>query len=302
MVKQHQRYSLQFTVQKGEEGLLREFLLEHKSLSRKRLSKIKHSGELLVNGRSVTVRAELKEGDLVTVIFPIEESSPFIKPEPISLDIIYEDEDILLVNKPANQCVHPSSTQQSATLANGVLYYWQQKGWIRAFHAVTRLDKDTTGLTLIAQNAFAHQQLAIQQRAGHIQRRYYALVHGSVKLDQGVIEAPIGRKEGSIIEREVRENGQFARTYYQVKKRFTNYTWLELKLDTGRTHQIRVHLSHLGHPLLGDSLYGGDRTFIPRQALHAFLLSFQHPKTRKKLTFQAPLPKDMYRLVQVNSY
>lgn len=291
------QYTLEFVVEKEEEGLLREFLLEQKGLSRKSLSKIKQKGRLLVNGRDVTVRAMLQEGDKVTVIFPEEEMSSYLKPEPMPLDIIYEDEEILLINKPAHVCVHPTSSHKEGTLANGVIHYWQKKGWTRTFHAVSRLDMDTSGLILIAQNRFSHHQLAKQQRARQIERRYYALVEGVVADEEGVIEAPIGRKAGSIIEREVRSDGQYAKTLFWVRRRYTNYTWLELQLVTGRTHQIRVHLKHIGHPLLGDQLYGGSQTLITRQALHAYALRFKHPRTARPLSFQAPLPEDMNRLL-----
>lgn len=291
------RYTLEFVVGKEEEGLLREFLLVHKGLSRKSLTKIKKKGRLLVNGLDVTVRAMLHEGDRVTVIFPEEQASCYLKPEPIPLDIIYEDEEVLIINKPAHICVHPTSSHREGTLANGVLHYWQEKGWTRTFHAVSRLDMNTSGLILIAQNRFSHHQLAKQQRARLIERRYYALVEGVVKEDQGVIEAPIGRKAGSIIEREVRADGQYAKTLFWVRQRYPDYTWLDIKLVTGRTHQIRVHLKHIGHPLLGDELYGGSLRLISRQALHAYYLGFQHPKTARPLSFQAPLPEDMSKLL-----
>lgn len=299
-MKQEVTYSLEYLVEKEEEGLLREYLLEHKRLSRRSLSTVKHAGDLLINGKSVTVRAEVKEGDQVTVIFPEEESSFYLKPEPLPLDILDEDEDILVINKAPHLCVHPTFTHREGTLANGVMYYWQKKGWKRTFHAVNRLDKNTSGIILLAQNRFSHQQLSLQQKAHQIKRRYYALVHGLVANDQGVIEAPIGRKEDSIIEREVRADGQYAQTTYWVKERYVDYTWIELELETGRTHQIRVHLSQIGHPLLGDTLYGGKTQHIPRQALHAYYTSFKHPKTGEELRYQAPIPKDIRVLLGRN--
>jgi 23S rRNA pseudouridine1911/1915/1917 synthase len=288
--KQH---TLNYSVKKDEEGLLREFLLQHKSISRKSLSKIKFGGVLQVNGQEVTVRANVKCGDRVEVVFPMEEGSPYLVPENIPLDILYEDDHILVINKPAHLCVHPTFSQKSGTLANGVMYHWQKKGWQRTFHAVNRLDKDTSGLVLLAQSRFSHQQLSIQQKNKQLERRYYAWVHGRVEQEEGIIEAPIGRKSDSIITREVRSDGQYARTYYRVMKRFPTYTWVELKLETGRTHQIRVHLSYMGHPLLGDDMYGGERHLISRQALHAYYTCFKHPHTGKMITFQASLPQDL---------
>lgn len=288
---------MDFVVRKEEEGLLREFLINHQLISRRSLSKIKHGGKLMVNKQEVTVRTTVYEGDFVEVVFPVEEGSPYLIPENIPLEMIYEDDQIMIINKPALMCVHPTFSQRDGTLANGVMYYWQQKGWQRTFHAVNRLDKDTSGLVLLAQNRYSHQQLSIQQKKHQLERKYYAWVEGVVKEDEGVIEAPIGRNPNSIITREVRADGQFAKTRYRVIKRFSTYTWLEVKLETGRTHQIRVHLSHLGHPLLGDDLYGGKRQIISRQALHAYYTSFRHPQTDKIMTFQAPLPQDLEALL-----
>jgi 23S rRNA pseudouridine1911/1915/1917 synthase len=271
-------------------------LTGHQSISRKSLSKIKHGGSLMVNKEEVTVRTTVNEGDFVEVVFPVEVGSPFLIPENIPLDILYEDEQIMIINKPAHLCVHPTFSQKSGTLANGVMYYWQTKGWQRTFHAVNRLDKDTSGIVLLAQNRYSHQQMSIQQKKQQLERRYYAWVEGVVKDEAGVIDAPIGRNPNSIITREVREDGQSAKTYYKVMKRFPTYTWLEVKLETGRTHQIRVHLSHLGHPLLGDDLYGGGRQIISRQALHAYYTSFRHPQTDEVVSFQAPLPNDLEEL------
>lgn len=296
--EKEQTHRLVFQVAQGEEGLLREFLLEHKQISRKSLSQIKHGGDLMLNGAHVTVRAKVDVGDTVEVIFPPEQGSSYLQPEELELDIVYEDEFILLLNKPAGLCVHPTFSITEGTLANGVVYYWQQKGLQRTFHAVNRLDKDTSGLVLVAQNRYSHQQLSIQQKAGKLKRKYYALVHGQVAQDRGTIRAPIARDPDSIITRHVSEEGQQAVTHYQVMKRFEEYTWLEIELETGRTHQIRVHFSHLGHPLLGDDLYGGGLELIQRQALHAFYTSFTHPGTKEEISFSASLPKDVQALIR----
>lgn len=295
MEKQHR---LLFQVEQTEEGLLREFLLEHKQLSRKSLSQIKHSGELKLNGKNVTVRAHVHAGDRVEVIFPLEQESPYLKPEPLPLDILFEDDYLLVLNKPAHVCVHPTFSITSGTLANGVLYHWQQKGLQRTFHPVNRIDKDTSGIVLVAQNRYSHQQLAMQQRNGVLKRKYYAWVHGQVTLDSGTLDFPIARDPDSIITRQVSEEGQRAFTHYKVVKRYLNYSWLEVELETGRTHQIRVHFSHIGHPLLGDDLYGGKRDIMARQALHAYFTELQHPATGQVVTFRAPLPQDVQPLLQ----
>lgn len=257
-----------------QEGLLREFLLEHQLLSRKSLSQIKNNGDLKLNGQSVTVRAAVKEGDQVEVIYPVEQGSAYLHPEPIPLEILFEDEYIMLINKPPGMCVHPTFSNQSGTLANGVLFYWKQKGLQQMFHPVNRIDKDTSGIVLIAQNKYSHQQMSIEQKKGALERKYYTCVHGIIQQDTGTINTPIGRSPDSIITRKVREDGQEAITHFKVLRRYADYTWLEIELETGRTHQIRVHFSSIGHPLLGDDLYGGRRDKIQRQALHAYYTSF----------------------------
>lgn len=287
---------LTYLVQEHEEGLLRDFLHLHKQISRKSVSQIKHGGFLRVNGENATVRYLLKSGDKVEIGYPEEQSSPYVLPEKIPLDIIYEDEDILLVNKRAGECVHPTFTQTSGTLANGVMYHYQQKGIKQAFHPVNRLDKDTSGLVLIAQHKFSHQQLFLQQQNKQLERYYYAWVAGSVEPDFDFIEEPIDRVPDSIIKRAVLSGGKYAKTNYEVLQRYKDYTWLRVKLETGRTHQIRVHFSHIGHPLLGDDLYGGKRELISRQALHAYGTLFFHPRTGKELSFEAPLPEDLQQL------
>jgi 23S rRNA pseudouridine1911/1915/1917 synthase len=291
------QHRLEYKVEKEEEGLLRDYLLTHKQLSRKSLSSIKHAGDLRLNGSHVTVRASIKAGDIVEIVFPVEIESSSLVPEKMPLHIIYEDEDVLLIDKQAGICVHPTFSEKSGTLANGVMYYWKEKGLQRTFHAVNRLDRDTSGIVLLAQQRFSHQQLSRQQKNKQVERKYYAWVHGLIEEDQGVIEAPIGRSPDSIISREVREDGQYAKTNFQVMKRYNDYTWLEVKLETGRTHQIRVHLSYIGHPLLGDDLYGGSREKVSRQALHAFYTRFYHPQTGQEVSFNTPIPKDLELLI-----
>jgi 23S rRNA pseudouridine1911/1915/1917 synthase len=291
------RHIVQYRISEEEQGLLlREYLLKHRRISRKSLSAIKHAGDIRINGERVTVRAVVKDGDLIEVTFPREEESPYLVPQKLPLDILFEDEDILLINKQAGVCVHPTFSQKSGTLANGVMYHWKEQGKQRTFHAVNRIDKDTSGIVLLAQHRLSHQQLSIQQKSNQLERRYYALVHGVIQQDSGVIEAPIGRNPHSIIEREVRDDGQYAKTTFRVCKRYSDYTWVEVKLETGRTHQIRVHFGHIGHPLLGDTLYGGRPERIARQALHAYFTKFIHPTKGEEVIFSAPVPEDLLKL------
>lgn len=281
-----------------QDELLRDFLRKEKKLSRQVITDIKQYGQLLVNKENVTVRKVLKEGDEVTVVFPPEKRSEGLQPKEISLQIVYEDEHLLIINKQANLPTIPSIYHPDWSLANGVLYYYDQKQIPCTFHAVNRLDRDTSGLLIVAKHRYAHDLLAKQQKQGKINRTYLAIVHGHLKSEQGSIDAPIGRKEDSIIERVVREDGQEAKTNYKVVKRLEAKTVVQLSLETGRTHQIRVHMAYIGHPLLGDDLYGGKKTKINRQALHSCQLQFFHPFLDREMTFIAEIPIDMENLLK----
>lgn len=277
--------------------LLRDFLREEKQLSRQSLTEIKRSGSLLVNGDPVTVRALLKEGDVVKVIFPPETRGQGLISIDFPLDIVYEDEHLLVINKPANLPTIPSIYHPDRSLANAVLFHYDKNNIPCTFHAVNRLDRDTSGLLIVAKHRYAHDLLTKEQKAGKVKRTYIAIVHGQLEELSGVINAPIGRKEESIIEREVRSDGQQAITNFKVIKRLEEDTVIELCLETGRTHQIRVHLAYLGHPLLGDDLYGGQLKKIDRQALHSFQLQFFHPLLEKEMNFSIEPPPDMSHIM-----
>ncbi|MBU8906902.1 RluA family pseudouridine synthase [Desertibacillus haloalkaliphilus] len=278
--------------------LLREYLRTEQELSKKALAEIKFSGgALYVNGKEATVRKLLVTGDQITVIFPPEQRSETMVATRIPLDIIYEDDHFLLINKQANLTTIPSREQPHYSLANGVLQYYNNIGVTSTFHAVNRLDKDTSGLVMIAKHRYAHDLLSRQRKKQMLSRRYLAVVHGQVRDEIGTINDPIGRKDNSIIEREVRSDGQPAITHYSVIRRLQVATVVRVKLETGRTHQIRVHFSSIGHPLCGDDLYGGGREQIRRQALHSHQLTFYHPFQEETLTFTAPLPADLEALL-----
>ncbi|MGG3870613.1 RluA family pseudouridine synthase [Brevibacillus laterosporus] len=276
---------------------LREVLQKDYEISRKLLIRAKFSGEIQINGELAFVTRIVEAGDIIT-IWMDEEESENLEPEAMDLQIRYEDEDVLVLAKPPGIVVHPTGMHVTGTLANGVIHYWQQKGERRKFRPVSRLDKDTTGLIIIAKNQWAHDRFSRMQKNRSLKRRYQALVHGRVTPQSGVIDAPIGRKEESIIEREVCPDGQQAVTHYQVLKSTDDLSHIQLQLETGRTHQIRVHMSYLGYPLLGDDLYGGRRELIGRQALHAFELRFQHPRTGEEICLTEPLPEDMQKIVE----
>lgn len=295
-------FTLQFVITQTQgQQTLRDFLLEH-HISRTALTDIKyHGGFLYVNGKEENVRYLLNTGDTVTVQFPPEALNQHIKPEPISLTIVYEDDALLVVEKPAGMSTIPSREHPNGTLANAVMYHYIQSGHHAAIHFVTRLDYDTSGLVLIAKHRHIHHLLSLAQQENAITKEYLAFIPGSITPPQGRIDEPIGRVNESIIQREVRPDGQPATTLYGTEQILTfeddSYSILRLQLITGRTHQIRVHLQYLGHPLLGDSLYGGDCTRIQRQALHCARLQFAHPITGEPLQFDSALPKDMVQLL-----
>ncbi|MFC4620140.1 RluA family pseudouridine synthase [Camelliibacillus cellulosilyticus] len=289
-------YIIRRTIDHCHEGLrLRDYLHRILHLSRRTVKGIKFDGgALLVNGRPQSVRYFLRADDELTVVFPPERQGFGLYAEPMDLDIVYEDDALLVVHKPAGLVTVPSFQHRVRTLASGVLYYLKEKGLASTVHPVTRLDRDTSGLVLFAKHGFIHERLA---QAGDLQRRYIAVAHGHLLRTSGIIDLPIGRKEGSIIERAVRGDGKRALTRFRVFAKGSDWSAAVIRLETGRTHQIRVHFAHIGHPLLGDDLYGGPMTRIRRQALHSYRLTLRHPLTEEVLTFRAPLPEDMRRLL-----
>lgn len=287
----------QLTYTAESQSLLREALGEW-GISKRTLASVKYGGgQILVNGAEVTVRHPLEKGDVVTVIFPNEEHGKGLLAEDGDLNIVYEDDALLIVEKPPLQNTIPSREHPFGSLANIVAKHFNDNGIPSTLHITTRLDRDTSGLVCIAKNRHIHHMISMQQQEKKMKRRYEALVHGLVEKDEFTITAPIGRKNTSIIEREVREDGQFAETEVRVIKRLPDYSHISLQLNTGRTHQIRVHLAHIGHPLVGDDLYGGKRERLDRQALHCTELELIHPVSGEKLFFSSSLNEDMQALV-----
>jgi 23S rRNA pseudouridine1911/1915/1917 synthase len=292
-------FELQWIVSEHDEGLMIKEFLKEKEISRIALTDIKFKGgKILVNNIEVNVRYVLKADDIVKVIFPPENPSEGVIGENIKLEILFEDPYILVVNKPAGMSTIPSREHPNGSLANALLGYYEEIGIRATSHIVTRLDRDTSGIVLIAKHRHVHHLFSKQQQNGHVKRTYEAFAEGSLKLEMGSIEEPIGRKTESIIEREVRNDGQYACTHYKVLKRYKEFTHVELQLETGRTHQIRVHMSFIDHPLLGDDLYGGNLKLIERQALHCKKVHFIHPFNGKEMTFTASLPLDMDEIIK----
>lgn len=298
-------FTLQFTASQSDQNtLLRDFLAQN-NISRTALTDIKyHGGRIAVNGEEVTVRHILQENDSITVQFPPEAANPHMQPEAIPLAIIYEDDYLLAVEKPAGMSTIPSREHPDGTLANAILHHYRQIGHTGAVHFVTRLDYDTSGLVLVAKHRHIHHLLSLAQEKNRITKEYLAIINGTLKTQNGRIDQPIARINGSIIKREVRPDGQMASTLYHTEHILPmgaeHCSLLRLQLLTGRTHQIRVHMAWLGHPLLGDSLYGGDCTHIQRQALHCARLAFAHPITGALLQFESPLPEDMQHILHLH--
>lgn len=277
---------------------IKDYLYYDAGYSRRMLKVLKFGGgSILLNGTAAQVREKLVEGDELEIIFPEEERGDRFRPDKLPLDIVFEDDHVLVINKPAGIPTIPSYQHPYGTIANRVLAHYDAQGLSYTFHVVTRLDRGTSGLLLIAKHRFSHSLLSKSQKEGEVRRTYQALVHGRMEKKTGTIDAPIGRKPGSIIERQVTEEGQKAITHYQVMNEKEEYCLVEVKLETGRTHQIRVHFSFIGHPLLGDTLYGGCERGITRQALHSSTLSFIHPFSRQRLTYSAALPGDFSTLI-----
>ena len=249
---------------------------------------------VMVNGITVKANYKVKAGDQVTIAVP-EPIVLELTPENIPLEIVYEDEDVAVVNKPQGMVVHPSAGHPNGTLVNALLFHMQDLSSINDVirpGIVHRIDKDTSGLLMIAKNDFAHESLAKQLKEKTSLRKYVALVHGVIPHEKGVIDAPIGRSKTDRKMQAVIEEGKPAVTHFQVLERFADFTLVELQLETGRTHQIRVHMKYIGYPLAGDPVYGPKKTLPGKgQFLHAQVLGFEHPRTGEFLTFTAPLPE-----------
>lgn len=295
------RFDYQY--QSCETKLLRSFLKEQ-GISKGLLAKVKfQGGQILVNGQERTVRHQLTAGDQVSFVIPDEKEHETMVATSGAVDIVYEDEHVLVVNKPAGIASIPAQYHPQNTLANRVKAYYQAQGYAdQVIHIVTRLDRDTSGLMVFAKHGFAHAKLDKQLRAHQFLKKYQALVGGNVaKLaHHELIDQPISRERTSLMRREVNPDGQLAQTEYWLEYRneIEKLALVDIRLHTGRTHQIRVHFSHLGCPLLGDQMYGGDTTKIARQALHCYELAFTHPFTGEPLHFTKAPPEDMSELIK----
>ncbi|MEN3004939.1 RluA family pseudouridine synthase [Dehalobacterium formicoaceticum] len=278
--------------------LLRNILYEKLLLSHSLVVRLKQENRIKVNGVPARTNQPINPGDVITIDVEFTEENTII-PEPIPLEIIYEDQDFLVVHKPAGLSTHPSRKNGTGTLANAVAYYWRNRGQNTIFRPINRLDRDTSGLVLIGNNQFAHQAIFNPKKSPIFERHYLALVEGVLTEDQDCIDLPIAHPDINLRRRIVHPEGRKAVTHYRVLTRFPQHTLLALKLETGRTHQIRVHLSFLGHPLCGDLLYGSPSPLIDRQALHAYLLRFIHPRSGGEIRLELPLAADIKRAIDL---
>lgn len=257
----------------------------------------KYDDGIHLNGSHIRVVDNVKTGDELKITIR-DSASENIIPVNMPIEIVYEDEDVLVVNKPTDMPTHPSVNNYENSLANAVMYYYKQKGEERVFRAVNRLDRDTSGLMTIAKNAYAHAMLSEQLQSGKLRRKYVCIACGIIDND-GTIDAPIKRADGSVINRIVAPDGQRAVTHYKVLKHIGNYTMLEMELETGRTHQIRVHTSYIGHSLVGDWLYGKeDKSIANGQLLHSSYLTFYHPVSNQKMEFKSEISENMRLFIE----
>ena len=294
-----------FEIQEDQQMRLDKYLAEQfPEQTRSYLQKLIKDGAVLVNGKCVKTGFQLSKGDEVSVSIP-EPKELDVLPQKMDQDIVYEDEDVILINKPKGMVVHPAPGHTTDTLVNGLLYHCKDHlsgiNGVARPGIVHRIDRDTTGILIVCKNDKAHNSIAAQLKEHSINRRYRALVHGNIKEDTGTVEGPIGRhpidrKKMSINER----NGKPAVTHYTVLERFGNYTLIECKLETGRTHQIRVHMTSIGHSLVGDEVYGPAKCpfKLQGQCLHAMVLGFVHPTTGQYMEFSADLPEYFEELLK----
>ncbi|WP_394923904.1 RluA family pseudouridine synthase [uncultured Robinsoniella sp.] len=298
--------TIHFTVSAEDNGLrIDKYLSDHmEEMSRSYLQKLLKSEDVLVNEKIVKANYKVAAGDIISISVPeLEEVN--IQPEDLPLDILYEDEDLIVVNKPKGMVVHPSAGHFSHTLVNALMFHCRDElsginGVMRP-GIVHRIDRNTTGSLLVCKNDFTHNHIAEQLKEHSITRKYRAIVHGVLKEDDGIVDAPIGRHQTDRKKMAVNyKNGKAAVTHYHVLERFSNYTYIECQLETGRTHQIRVHMKSIGHPILGDDVYGSAKCpyHLEGQTLHAMILGFIHPRKNSYMELSAPLPEYFINLLK----
>ncbi len=289
---------LDYTVKQNDNyKTVKEVIKAYFNISDRLLLKLKNSKKILLNGEPIYVGKEIFTGDTIKILIDFKEDNSNIVPTKMSLNILYEDDYYIVVNKPYGVPVHPSMLHYENSLSNGIKYYFNSIGLQRKIRPVNRLDKDTSGLVIFAKNEYIQNCLAHQMQTHEFEKEYIAVCDGIFEEKQGTINLPIARKDGSIIERCIDKNGDTSITHYEVIKEIDNQiSVIRCFLETGRTHQIRVHMAEVGHPLLGDTLYGNTSSLshnAKRQLLHAIKVSFVHPITMEKVNYEAPITDDI---------
>ena len=276
---------------------INEIILRKFNFSNRLLTKLIKNKKILFNGKEIDTRTLITYPGIIKIDFNYNEDNSNIVATKMYLNIVYEDEWMLVVDKPADCPIHPSRFHFDDSLSNGIKYYFDSINLNKKIRPVNRLDLNTSGLVIFAKCEYIQEQFSIQMTKNLFKKEYLCLVDGLFKEKIGTIDLPIGRKQGSIIERTINENGKKSITHYEVLKEFDNYSLVHCKLETGRTHQIRVHMQAIGHPILGDTLYGKYSDLINRQALHSYKIQCIHPVTGKELKFVADLPRDIQILI-----
>ena len=284
---------LKYLVENNKYKNINEILSLEFKLSTRLKNKLIKNNRIFLNDNVCDTRIPVKIGDKLIIDFNYNEDNSNIVPTEMNLDIVYEDEWLLVVNKPSGITIHPSILHFNNSLSNGIRAYFDKIGLKKKIRPVNRLDKDTSGLVIFAKCEYIQECLSLQMQEGILKKEYLCLVSGTINPKSGTINLPIARKEGSIMERCIDEKGKQAITHYKVIKEFKNYSLVECRLETGRTHQIRLHMASIGHPLLGDTLYGTSSSLISRQALHSYKIKFIHPITKKEIELIAKLPQDI---------
>ncbi len=289
----------QYIVKDEDAGIsYKDLVRNHFTFSGRLMTKLKQNNLVFINGKTIKMYLPAHVGDIITVELP-DEKSNFI-PEPIDVYPVFEDSDLLIINKQPGYVVHPTKGHPLHTMANGIMKYMIDTNQNFKIRFINRLDMNTSGLLVVAKNSHSQDEFTKQMKENKVAKRYVAIVKGLIEEDQGTVNAPLGRPDPERVERGVVEGGHPSITHYKVLERYpAGYTLVELLLETGRTHQIRVHMSYIGHPVLGDHLYGGENSWlIERQALHARFLSFYHPVTGNFMEVEAPLPEDMLKTIE----
>lgn len=293
---------LEFKILNNNYLTVKQVLKEHFKISDRLLLKLKKNQKIYLNNKKTFVNQIVNINDTILIDLDYEEETENIIPSKMDLKIIYEDDAFLIINKPSNMPVHPSILHFKDSLSNGVKFYFNSINLFKKIRPVNRLDKDTSGIVIFAKNEYIQEALIRQMKSNVFKKEYLSILEGHLEHSSGVINAPISRKDGSIIEREINSNGEYAITHFELIKNFenndNNLSLVKFILETGRTHQIRLHSKYIGHPILGDSLYNKHSILIPRQALHAYKVTFFHPISKERFCLETELPDDMKNLLK----